>query len=220
MTALPARGLYAIADTHWIGAEHIVGAVRGAIRGGAVMIQLRDKQNIVSGNPEKLDALLALCRDHQVPFLINDDVELAATIQADGVHVGLEDGDLTSIRSRLGDQAIIGVSCHNDPGCARTAIQQSANYVAFGRFYPSSSKPDAPAADPETLCLAQRELPVPIVAIGGITADNMPALLAAGADLCAVISGIFAHGHNEADTLAKAGRYQKVMQEYFSKQGS
>lgn len=220
MTPLPAGGLYAIADTGWIGAEHIIEAVTGVIDGGAVMVQLRDKHACVTGNAQKLDALLTLCRDRGVPFLINDDVTLAAEIQADGVHVGQEAADPTALRAQLGNRAIIGVSCHNDLDNARSASLQGADYVAFGRFYASQTKPDAPAATLATLRRAQAELNVPSVAIGGVTPDNVAELLAAGADFCAVIAGLFAYGHNPADTRAAARRYQKAMQDYYQQQDS
>ncbi|MCS3903457.1 thiamine-phosphate pyrophosphorylase [Methylohalomonas lacus] len=220
MTPLPTGGLYAIADTGWIGAEHIIDAVSGVIDGGAVMVQLRDKQASVTGNAEKLDALLTLCRDRDVPFLINDDVALAVEIQADGVHVGQDVADPEALRARLGKQAIIGVSCHNDLDSARNALRQGADYVAFGRFYASQTKPDAPAATLATLRRARTELDLPIVAIGGITPDNVAELLAAGADFCAVIAGLFAYGHNTADTRATASRYQQAMQAYYQQQDS
>lgn len=213
MTALPRHGLYAIADTSWVGADHILEAVSGAIAGGAVMIQLRDKHAVISDNPELLDALLGLCRGEGVPFIINDDAALAASIGADGVHIGQGDDDLTAIRSLMGADAIIGVSCHNDLACAVAAAEAGADYVALGRFFASQTKPDAVAADPETLRQASKILRLPIVAIGGITPDNSSQLLEAGANLLAVIAGVFA----QPDTRRAAAAYETVIQEFLNR---
>lgn len=215
MTPLPKHGLYAVADTGWIGVDYILDAVSGAIAGGAVMIQLRDKNASVTTNPEKLDALLTLCRNHQVPFIINDNIELAAVIGADGVHVGQSDGDVSAIRRQLGPEVVIGVSCHADISSAAAAVVQGADYVAFGRLFASQTKPRAPAADLDVLRQARAELSVPIVAIGGITPDNVNEVLAAGADFCAVIAGIFA----QADTRSAARRYLDQIEQYRERQG-
>lgn len=209
MTPLPQRGLYAIADTSWVGPDHILTAVGEAIVGGAVMVQLRDKTNAVISDQPRLLALLELCRQHGVPFIINDNSRLAVDIGADGVHIGQSDGDIAAIRTRLGNSAIIGVSCHNSLDSARRAVSGGADYVAFGRFFASRTKPDAPAATIEQLRSVHAELDVPIVAIGGITPDNSRQLLVAGADLLAVIAGIFA----QADTRAAATAYQRVIQQ-------
>lgn len=214
MTAMPRHGLYAIADTSWVGAEHILEAVSGAIAGGAVIIQLRDKHAAVTDNPELLDALLQQCRSHAVPFILNDDAELAARIGADGVHTGREDGDPAAIRSMMGSEAIVGVSCHNDVPSAEAAVSAGADYVAFGRFFDSQTKPGAIAAELDTLRRARNTLDVPIVAIGGITPDNGTPLLEAGADLLAVIAGIFA----QPDTRKAAAAYQTVIQAFLDRQ--
>lgn len=209
MTPLPRRGLYAIADTSWVAGDHILTAVGEAIAGGAVMIQLRDKATAVINDEQRLLALLELCRQQGVPLILNDDSRLAADIGADGVHMGQSDGDIAAARTRLGDSAIIGVSCHNSLDCARRAVAEGANYIAFGRFFTSRTKPDAPGATLEQLRSARAELDVPIVAIGGITPDNSRELLAAGADLLAVIAGVFA----QADTRAAAAAYQSIIQQ-------
>ena len=185
----PSRGLYAITQTGHKSPDSIIAEVAAAIRGGAVVVQYRDK------NPA--DALylarelVAVCHRHDVPLLVNDDVELAALAGADGVHLGREDGRIAKARKRLGSEAIIGGSCYNSVELALEAQAQGATYVAFGRFFPSSSKPLAAPAELETLRKAKRALTVPIVAIGGILPDNGAQLLAAGADLLAVIGGIF-----------------------------
>jgi thiamine-phosphate pyrophosphorylase len=185
----PAHGLYAITQTHNKSGDTIINEVEAAIRGGAVIVQYRDK------NPT--DALflaielVKICHKHKVPLIINDDVELAASAGADGVHIGKEDGAIAHARKRLGSDAIIGVSCYNFVEQALDAQGQGATYVAFGRFFPSSSKPLAAPARIETLQQAKLALKIPIVAIGGILPENGAELLAAGADLLAVIGGLF-----------------------------
>lgn len=195
----PRRGLYAITQTEHKSLEQIVRDVEDALKGGAVVVQYRDK--------EPLDAvtlasrLLRICHAYQVPLLINDSVELALQTGADGVHLGRDDGDIAAARQLLGKDAIIGVSCYNDIGRAQLAAAAGADYVAFGRFFPSGSKPLAAPAEIATLQQAKRLLNVPIVAIGGILPNNGRQLLDAGADLLAVIGGIF---DQEPETAARA----------------
>ncbi len=189
MIQFPESGLYAITQTANKSGDTIINEVSAAIKGGAVIVQYRDK------NP--IDALflgrelVKICHQHNVPLLINDDIELASLIGADGVHLGREDGAVIQARNLLGSDAIIGVSCYDFVEQAITAQAQGATYAAFGRFFPSSSKPLAAPAHIETLRLAKRALTIPIVAIGGILPDNGGQLLAAGADLLAVIGGVF-----------------------------
>ena len=185
----PAYGLYAITQTHNKSGDTIINEVEAAIRGGAVIVQYRDK------NPTDALSLaielVKICHKHKVPLIINDDVELAASAGADGVHIGKEDGAIAHARMRLGSDAIIGVSCYNFVEQALEAQGQGATYVAFGRFFPSFSKPLAAPAKIETLQQAKLALKIPIVAIGGILPENGAELLAAGADLLAVIGGLF-----------------------------
>jgi thiamine-phosphate pyrophosphorylase len=186
----PSRGLYAISQTEHKSYDIIVNEVEAALRGGAVVVQYRDKQ---PQDAEHLASqLLKLCQQYKVPLLINDDVDLALKIGADGVHIGIDDGSINRARQRLGEQAIIGVSCYDSVEQAQQAQAQGATYVAFGRFFPSSSKPLALPARLETLRLAKQMLAIPIVAIGGILPENGSLLLKAGADLLAVIGGLFA----------------------------
>lgn len=192
----PSNGLYAITQTEHKSTQRIVSEVEKVIVGGAVAVQYRDK------NPKEAlllaKELVKLCHQYQVPLIINDDVELAVKIGADGVHLGKEDGSIAQARQRLGNHAIIGVSCYNDVEAAVEAQLQGADYVAFGRFYPSSSKPLAAPAELTTLQKAKQMLEVPIVAIGGILPDNGGVLLDAGADLLAVIGGLFATDPEQA----------------------
>ncbi len=185
----PARGLYAITQTDHKSADAIIADVAAALRGGAAVVQYRDKNPIDAVSLAR--QLLTLCQQFNVPLLINDDIELAVQIGADGVHLGREDGNIAHARARLGHAAIIGVSCYNSVAQALEAQTQGATYVAFGRFFPSSSKPLAAPAQLETLQQAKRVLTVPIVAIGGILPNNGAQLLAAGADVLAVIGGLF-----------------------------
>lgn len=134
--------------------------------------------------------LLQLCHAYNVPMIINDNVELAEKIGADGVHLGIDDGDVLHARQRLGEKAIIGVSCYNSLERAIEAQNNGATYVAFGRFFSSTSKPLAAPAQIGTLTAAKKALTVPIVAIGGILPENGASLLNAGADLLAVIGGL------------------------------
>jgi thiamine-phosphate pyrophosphorylase len=185
----PARGLYAITQTDNKSAETIINEVIAAISGGAVIVQYRDKNPLDADFLAK--ELVKVCHQHKVPLLVNDDVELAFRVGADGVHLGKEDGAIALARKRLGNNAIIGVSCYNFVEQALDAQGQGATYVAFGRFFPSSSKPLAAPAQIETLQQAKRLLTIPIVAIGGILPENGEQLLTAGADLLAVIGGLF-----------------------------
>jgi len=187
----PASGLYAITQTANKSGDTIINEVAAAIKGGAVIVQYRDKNP--ADAPFLARELVKICHQHGVPLLINDDIELAALVGADGVHLGREDGAVTQARKQLGSDAIIGVSCYNFVEQAIAAQAQGATYAAFGRFFPSSSKPLAAPAQIETLRQAKRALTIPIVAIGGILPDNGAQLLAAGADLLAVIGGVFDH---------------------------
>jgi len=185
----PARGLYAITQTENKSGDTIINEVAAAIKGGAVVVQYRDKNPVDA--PFLARELVKICHQYNVPLLINDDVELAVLAGADGVHLGKEDGAIAQARKRLGKDAIIGVSCYDFIEQAITAQTQGATYAAFGRFFPSNSKPLAAAAHIETLRQAKLALTIPIVAIGGILPENGEQLLAAGADLLAVIGGLF-----------------------------
>lgn len=198
----PHRGLYAITQTDHKNSEQVIADVSAAIKGGAVVIQYRDKNPVDADYLAK--ELLTLCHRHHIPLLINDDVELAARIKADGVHLGKDDGAVLQARERLGHGATIGVSCYNDVERALNAEKEGADYVAFGRFFPSSSKPLAAPAQLETLKKAKSCITVPIVAIGGILPENGAELLNAGADLLAVIGGIFS---GNVEHSAKAYQY-------------
>ena len=185
------RGLYAITDNHLTPPETMLLQVKQALAGGARMLQYRDKGSDLQIRRDQAESLLKLCRQAGVPLIINDDVELAQAIAADGVHLGRADPQLEQSRQRLGPKAIIGISCYNDFDIALRAEKSGASYVAFGRFFPSATKPAAISAPIDLLHRARTELHIPTVAIGGITPENGAALVAAGADMLAVIHGLF-----------------------------
>lgn len=192
----PNRGLYAITQPDGKSIDQVLNEVEAVLQGGVAVVQYRDKQPI---DAEFLaSALLKLCHAYQVPLLINDSVELALAIGADGVHLGKDDGNVVHARRLLGRQAIIGVSCYDDLSKAQKMAELGADYVAFGRFFPSGSKPLASPAHLATLQQARLSLKVPIVAIGGILPSNGAELLAVGADLLAVIGGLFDNDPRQA----------------------
>jgi thiamine-phosphate pyrophosphorylase len=203
MTNAAIAGLYAIADTAQLEPARLHEAVAQAIAGGATIVQYRDKSPQPNSRREQAAKLAQLCKRHGVPLIVNDDVELAYSVAAAGVHLGREDLPLAQARRRLGSQAIVGISCYNQLERALSAAAEGADYVAFGSFYPSATKPAAQRASLELLREARQRLRIPIVAIGGITPENGGALVAAGADALAVIQGLFA----QVDVCAAARRY-------------
>lgn len=184
-------GLYAITDSNLLPDDRLRPAVEAALRGGAVLVQYRDKHSSDTVRLNQARDLAAICRNAGVPLIINDDPVLAKRVAAGGVHLGQSDQALSDARHLLGEAAIIGATCHGDLALARAAVNDSADYLAFGRFHGSSTKPNAPAADTDILAQARR-LQRPTTAIGGITIDNGAALIKAGADLLAVVGGLFA----------------------------
>lgn len=183
------RGLYAITDSHLL-AGRLLPAVEAALTGGAAIVQYRDKSGDAARRLDEARALLRACRQRGVPLLINDDVELALAADADGVHLGRGDAALQAARARLGPDAVIGATCHDSLAFAEEAWRNGASYLAFGAMYSSATKPGASAATPGTLAAARR-FGLPVVAIGGITADNAGPVIAAGADCVAVISDLW-----------------------------
>jgi thiamine-phosphate pyrophosphorylase len=184
-------GLYAITpDTH--DTPGLLARVDAALGGGASVVQYRNK---LAGADLRLmqgRALLDLCHTYAVPLVVNDHLDLALAVEADGLHIGSDDGSVADTRRRLGSQRILGVSCYGRLPDALAAQRAGANYVAFGSFFPSTVKPGAMRAPLELLSEAKRTLSVPVVAIGGITLENASQLVAAGADAVAVISALFA----------------------------
>jgi len=199
----PQKGLYAITQTENKSLATIIIEVEATLKGGVSVIQYRDKSPI---DAEMLARkLLILCHQYNVPLIINDNINLAKKISADGVHLGKNDDSIVRARRQLGREAIIGVSCYDDCQQAKIMQDEGVDYVAFGRFFPSTSKPLAAPAHIETLRQARQSLTLPIVAIGGILPENGEQLLKAGADLLAVIGGIF---DNQPQNAAMA--YQRL----------
>jgi len=199
-------GLYAIADTHYLDDARLVDAVTRAVDGGARVIQYRDKKHDAGTRLRQASELAGRCHQHGVLFIVNDDADLARRARADGVHLGREDLTVAQARELLGPRAVIGVSCYNELPRALAAEAAGADYVAFGRFFPSRTKPQAVPAGLDLLRDARRKLRIPIVAIGGITPENGASLIAAGADALAVIEGVF----GQTDVRAAAGRYAQL----------
>jgi thiamine-phosphate pyrophosphorylase len=185
------RGLYAITDSTLLPQGHLVKAVEEAIKGGACAIQYRDKNASAHIRKQQALELSGLCKSYQTPLIINDDIGLAKEVGATGVHLGNDDATIHEARKLLGNHALIGISCYNSLEQAYAAEAAGANYIAFGSFYSSPTKPDAVKADLSLLQEAKRQLKIPLVAIGGITIDNGAALINAGADMIAVINAVF-----------------------------
>lgn len=201
MNNLPLAGLYAITDARETHSERLTQAVEQALRGGVRILQFRDKSDDTTRRQQIGMALRALTHDFDALLIINDDVKLARTLNADGVHLGQDDTSLQYARQALGANAIIGVSCYNRFELAQLAAANGANYVAFGRFFPSHTKPDAVQATTDLLQRTKRELNIPVAAIGGITLQNAASLTAAGAHMLAVVDGLF--GQPDITTTAR-----------------
>lgn len=196
----PKSGLYAITETKNFPQDRLYKITEAVLTGGARALQFRDKTHDDCWRHQTGRRLLQICHEFGVPLVINDDIALAHEIGADGVHLGEDDGSLEEARKILGPNAIIGVSCYASLERAHSAESKYATYIAFGRFFPSGTKPGALAADPNILNF--REFRVPVVAIGGITLKNGQLLLEAGADLLAVIGDLFAHPDPEQSARA------------------
>jgi len=184
------KGLYAVTPDETDTAE-LLRKVRLCLMGGARVLQFRNKGADAALRLDQARLLRELTYEFSVPLVINDDAILAQQADADGVHLGGEDGSVAAARTVLGRGKLIGVSCYNRAALAHEAVRQGADYVAFGSFFHSAVKPDAVVAPLELLRQARREIAIPLVAIGGITALNGAQLLEAGADALAVISAVF-----------------------------
>ena len=200
------RGLYAITpdldDT-----ARLCALVQASLDGGTAIVQYRNKNADAPLRAAQAGRLLALCRRYGVPLIINDHADLCLTLGADGVHLGRDDGDIASVRAMLGDK-LLGVSCYASFEQAQSAQAQGADYVAFGSCFGSNTKPDAVRAPLTLLTRAARELAVPVVAIGGITADNARLAVDAGADSVAVINALF----GATDVQQAATRFSTLFQ--------
>lgn len=185
------QGLYAItpdtADT-----KRLLVKVEAALQGGISILQYRNKLADHKLQTQQASAILPLCRQYHVPLIINDSVKLCLELDADGVHLGADDGNLAEVRATLGTDKILGASCYNRFDLALSAQQAGADYVAFGACFASSTKPNAPVADLALFSQARAQLNIPSVAIGGIATENAHQVIQAGVNAIAVINALFA----------------------------
>lgn len=202
------RGLYAITPEYADGAR-LLAELEAALAGGCRIVQYRDKTSTMTERVMRAHALRDLTRRYGAKLLINDDIALCFLVRADGVHLGKDDGNLMAARAILGSSRILGASCYADFAMAETADAAGVDYVAFGAVYPSPTKPEAALAPKDLFFDAKIRLTAACCAIGGITLDNAPPLIAAGADLLAVITDLF----SAPDISARAAAYQRLFQE-------
>jgi len=202
------RGLYAITDSQLLSGGRLLPFVEAALQGGARLLQYRDKSADEARRLREAEALRSLCQRYDAQLIINDDAELAARLGV-GLHLGQQDGSLSAARALLGRHALIGATCHAQLELAEAAAREGASYVAFGRFFQSHTKPGAPAATVELLQEAKARLPLPLVAIGGVTLENAPELIARGADLLAVIHALFS-ADNPAEVRRRAEAFSAL----------
>lgn len=201
------HGLYAVTPDLADGAL-LLGQVEALLGGGCRILQYRDKISDKAEQLARAKALRALTRRFGATLLLNDDIALASLVGADGVHLGKDDGNLRAARAILGPDRILGASCYADFQAATAAAAAGVDYVAFGAAYPSPTKPEAPRAGLALFSRAASELPVPVCAIGGITLDNAPPLIAAGTALLAVITDLF----SAPDIAARAAQFQTLFE--------
>lgn len=205
------RGLYAITPECGDGSL-LIRQVEAVLKGGCRMVQFRDKLSTMPERLARAKALRHLTRQFAARLIVNDDLALANLIDADGVHLGEDDGNLATARAILGNDKILGASCYANFSAAQKAQAAGANYVAFGAAYPSPTKPKAPLATVDLFFKAKTGLTASNCAIGGITLDNASPLISAGVDLLAVISDLF----GAPDITARATAYQQLFEESFA----
>lgn len=193
MTADPSglRGLYAVTDSRRYAGAQLLETCDDILSAGASLLQYRDKSQDQALRKRQARALRSICDQHQTLLIINDDVELARDTGADGVHLGQGDLSIAAARARLGPGAIIGASCYNSLHKAQQALDDGADYLAFGSMYTSATKPSARHCDLSTLQQARAQFNCPIAVIGGIDIHNAKPLVAAGTDMLAVVSAVF-----------------------------
>jgi len=184
------KGLYAITPD-MADLNSLIQKTQSAIEGGAFMVQYRSKIHDRAVKMQQCAAILRLCREYDVPCIVNDDVEMCHILEADGVHLGEKDDNIAEVRRILGEDAIIGSSCYDQLNRAKQAQKEGASYVAFGAVFPTPTKPNAPRATLELLREAKSEIQIPIVAIGGITMNNAHDVIETGVDAIAVITSLY-----------------------------
>lgn len=192
--------VYAVTDRHWLNGESLYSQVQKALEGGATFVQLREKKLDEEEFLKEAIEIRKLCKEYQVPFVINDNVKIALEMGADGVHVGQDDMEAGDVRKRLGDDKIIGVSAHNVEE-AILAQERGADYLGVGAVFPTSSKDDVSVMEFDTLKAICEAVDIPVVAIGGINKENIHKLAGSKVDGVAVISAIFAQKDSKAATM-------------------
>ena len=202
------RGLYAVTDSQLL-AGKFLSYVEAALDGGVTLLQYRDKSGDETRRLREASELLKLCERYKTRLIINDDAEVAARLGV-GVHLGQTDGSLPDARALLGHKAIVGATCHAQLELADKAKADGATYVAFGRFFNSNTKPGAPTCSLEMLAQARKRIHLPIAVIGGITLENAAPLVAHGADLLAVVQGLFG-----AETTQEVTRRARAFNDLF-----
>lgn len=202
--------LYAITDRHWLNGETLKSQVEKALKGGATMIQIREKDLDEKDFLLEAEELLALCRSYNVPFIVNDNVELAVKIGADGVHVGQSDMNARDVRALIGNDKILGVSTQTVEQ-ALFAQECGADYLGVGAVFPTGSKDDAEVLDRKTLMDICKAVSIPVVAIGGITKDNVRELKGTGIAGISVISAIFAQKDIQNATAELLKRTEEIL---------
>jgi thiamine-phosphate pyrophosphorylase len=202
-------GLYAVtpdlAETN-----DLLQRARAALTGGAGVLQYRNKTASAALRHEQAQALQQLCTEFKIPLIINDHLDLALAVDAAGLHLGADDGDIAAARAQLGPDKLLGASCYDRIGLAQQAVAAGADHIAFGSFFASSVKPDAVRPPLDLINRAKIEFRLPVVAIGGITPHNAPQLIAAGVDAVAVISAVF----NAPDIAAAAREFRTLFDQH------
>lgn len=195
--------LYAITDSTLMPGDKLITGVRAALEGGCRLVQYRDKSGDAVKRKHEAEALLLLCQEYRAQLIINDDPRLAHETGAHGVHMGQWDGDAAEARRLLGPGALLGITCHDSLYFAEKAVADGASYIAFGRFFPSRTKPEAPPAPLDLISSAKARFPdIPLVAIGGINLENASEVIRSGADFVAVSHALFGAPDIEAQARA------------------
>lgn len=208
MTIAKLTGIYAITDPKLLPDEHLIRGVEAALKGGVKILQYRNKPASSALRLQQAKSLASLCQEYAALLIINDDPELCLRSGAGGVHLGRSDAKLEQARHLLGEEYVIGVTCHSDLAYAQACYQQGANYCAFGRLFASKTKPEAPACELSTLVQA-KAAKLPSVAIGGVNYSNIDAVLDTGTDMVALIHGLFGQEDIEASARALCEQFDR-----------